>query len=122
MSMIEPNEWIGDPTTGYQPDDPPQGEHWCSECSRWDDECECICCELCDKVTVYSDDLCEDCFKMEQSKQEALAGYAAHKRQQEQEECDHDEHDHGICLSCGKDIFDDLVAAAEFRNDCREDR
>lgn len=39
--MIEPNEWIGDPTTGYQPDDPPQGEHWCSECFRWDDECEC---------------------------------------------------------------------------------
>ncbi len=27
--------------TGYPPDDPPQGEHWCSECSRWDDECVC---------------------------------------------------------------------------------
>ena len=39
--MIEPNEWIGDPTTGYEPDDPPQGEHWCAECGRWDEECEC---------------------------------------------------------------------------------
>ena len=39
--MIEPNEWIGDPTTGYEPDDPPQGEHWCSTCAHWDDECEC---------------------------------------------------------------------------------
>ncbi len=37
-------------------------------------------------------------------------------------ECPHDEHDHGICLDCGKDIFDDLVAAAEFNADCREDR
>jgi len=26
---------------GYDPSDPPQGEHWCSECCRWDDECEC---------------------------------------------------------------------------------
>ena len=26
---------------GYDPSDPPQGEHYCSECCRWDDECEC---------------------------------------------------------------------------------
>jgi hypothetical protein len=26
---------------GYDPSDPPQGEHWCSECSQWDDECIC---------------------------------------------------------------------------------
>lgn len=40
----------------------------------------------------------------------------------EEDECPHDEHDHGICLDCGKDITDDLVAAAEFAADCREDR
>lgn len=38
------------------------------------------------------------------------------------DECPHDENDHGICLDCGKDINDDLVAAAEFAADCREDR
>jgi hypothetical protein len=27
---------------GYDPSDPPQGEHWCSDCSRWDDECSCL--------------------------------------------------------------------------------
>jgi len=32
----------------------------------------------------------------------------------EQETCPHDEHDHGICLDCGKDILDDLVCAAEY--------
>ena len=36
--------------------------------------------------------------------------------------CEHDEHDHGICLDCGKDIFNDLVGAAEFRADCINDR
>lgn len=27
--------------------------------------------------------------------------------------CPHDEHDHGICMDCGKDRTDDLVGAAE---------
>ncbi len=40
----------------------------------------------------------------------------------EQEQCPHDEHDHGICLDCGENIWDDVVAAAEFRADCNEDR
>ena len=26
---------------GYDPADPPQGEHWCSECCHWDDDCIC---------------------------------------------------------------------------------
>lgn len=26
---------------GYDPSDPPEGEHYCSECSNWDDECTC---------------------------------------------------------------------------------
>lgn len=30
-----------------------------------------------------------------------------------QECCPHDEHDHGICLDCGKDRTDDLVGDAE---------
>jgi hypothetical protein len=40
----------------------------------------------------------------------------------EADDCPHDENDHGICLDCGKDIFDDIVAAAEAAADCREDR
>jgi hypothetical protein len=40
----------------------------------------------------------------------------------EADDCPHDEHDHGICLDCGRDIHDDLVAAAEFNADSREDR
>lgn len=38
--------------------------------------------------------------------------------QMEKEECPHDEHDHGICLSCGRDIFDDIVGQAELWRDC----
>lgn len=30
-----------------------------------------------------------------------------------QECCPHDEHDHGICLDCEKDILDDLIRDAE---------
>ena len=39
------------------------------------------------------------------------------ERQQKQlldkDECPHDEHDHGYCLECGKDILDDLISHAE---------
>jgi hypothetical protein len=49
-------------------------------------------------------------------------GQEALREWKEQEECSHDEHDHGICLSCGKDVWDDVVAAAEFRAECLEDR
>lgn len=42
--------------------------------------------------------------------------------EEDEDECPHDEHDHGICLDCGKDIWDDVVAAAEFRADSLEDR
>jgi hypothetical protein len=59
---------------------------------------------------------------MQESRAEALAEYPAHKREQEQEECPHDELDHGICMDCGKDCFDDVVAAAEFASDCAMDR
>lgn len=31
-----------------------------------------------------------------------------------QECCPHDEHDHGICLDCEKDLTDDLAGAAEY--------
>ena len=42
--------------------------------------------------------------------------------EQQQEDCGHDEHDHGICLYCGKDISDDLQAAAENYADSKQDR
>jgi hypothetical protein len=47
------------------------------------------------------------------------------KRREEleyQEECPHDEHDHGICIDCGKDIMDDLIGRAEMMRDAAEDR
>lgn len=66
------------------------------------------------------------CLEEEVSRAEALAEYNAHKaaqaKREEQDECPHDEHDHGICLDCGKDIMDDLVDAAESAADAREDR
>jgi len=49
---------------GYDPSDPPQGEHWCSECSNWDEECECgkfaddftgLICDLCGQWINASD-------------------------------------------------------------------
>jgi hypothetical protein len=59
------------------------------------------------------------------SMQEALGEYAAHKAQKMleayQEECPHDEHDHGICLDCGKDIFDDIVGRADIYRDSLND-
>ena len=36
--------------------------------------------------------------------------------------CDHDEHEHGICLACGADITDALAGQAEDAADAREDR
>ena len=53
---------------------------------------------------------------------EAMEEYKLWQAAREQEECEHDEHDHGICLNCGKDVWDDVVAAAEFRAECLEDR
>ena len=47
---------------------------------------------------------------------------AARAKQAEQEDCPHSEHDHGICLYCHKDIWDDLVGKAEAWADAKEDR
>jgi Fe2+ or Zn2+ uptake regulation protein len=41
---------------------------------------------------------------------------------EEENDCPHDEHDHGICLDCGKDITDALVEQAENASDARQDR
>ena len=48
--------------------------------------------------------------------------YLEWEKQQEIADCPHDELDHGICLDCGADRFNDVIAAAEFAADCREDR
>ena len=56
------------------------------------------------------------------SREEAFAEYDEHRKSQYQLECPHYELDHGICLDCGKDCFDDVIAAAEFHRDCLEDR
>lgn len=54
----------------------------------------------------------------------ARADYDAEKHgwAQEQDDCDHPEHDHGICLHCGKDIMDDIIDRAELMRDSMEDR
>ena len=56
--------------------------------------------------------------EMERARQEWLA----HKAEPDQEDCLHQEHDHFICLECGKDLFDDFVGRAENMRDAREDR
>jgi hypothetical protein len=57
----------------------------------------------------------------ESSRREAFADYSKEKqeriRQEEIEECPHDEHDHGICLDCGKDVFDTLLDRADYFED-----
>ena len=50
------------------------------------------------------------------------AGAEAARIYREQQVCDHDEHDHGICLACGADITDTLAGQAEDAADAREDR
>lgn len=49
-------------------------------------------------------------------------GAAGGRPEAQEEPCEHVEHDHGICLECGADITDRLVAAAENRRDALEDR
>lgn len=50
-------------------------------------------------------------------KEEYAEFKAAQQKRREQEDCPHDEHDHGICLDCGKDIMDDLIDRAEMMRD-----
>jgi len=50
------------------------------------------------------------------------AGAEAARIYREQQECDHEEHDHGHCLACGADITDTLAGQAEDAADAREDR
>lgn len=68
-------------------------------------------------MTHYSEEAAADQAR-EISMNEAMREWRAHRDQQlkkqEQEECPHDEHDHGICLDCGKDCFDDLLARADY--------
>jgi len=50
------------------------------------------------------------------------AGAEAARIYREQAECDHEEHDHGICLACGADITDELAGLAEDAADAAQDR
>jgi len=43
-------------------------------------------------------------------------------RQYLAEQCDHEEHDQGICLACGADITDELAGRAEDAADAAQDR
>ena len=50
------------------------------------------------------------------------AGSEAARLYREQQECDHDEHDHGHCIECGADITDELAGLAEDAADAAHDR
>lgn len=58
---------------------------------------------------------------MEASRHEATLEYEQHlaqrRKEQEQEECPHDEHEGGYCIDCGKNIMDDLIGRAELLED-----
>ena len=45
---------------------------------------------------------------------------ATMKAEEDEEECEHDEHDHGYCLDCGEDVLNDLVGRSE--DSLNEDR
>lgn len=61
-------------------------------------------------------------YEMDEARKEWIERGRKLHAEMEQDECPHDEHDHGICLDCGKDIMDDLVDAAEMARDAAEDR
>jgi hypothetical protein len=50
------------------------------------------------------------------------AGTEAARLYREQQECEHMEHDHGICIVCGADITDTLAGQAEDAADAAQDR
>ncbi len=45
------------------------------------------------------------------------AGAEAARIHREQQQCDHDEHDHGICLACGADITELAIHCADAAQD-----
>lgn len=51
-----------------------------------------------------------------------LSREIAAEREARQNQCSHEEKDHSICLECGKDCFDDDLAAAEAAYEARLDR
>jgi hypothetical protein len=50
----------------------------------------------------------------EEMREEYAAWRRARAQQRLQEECPHNDLDHGICLACGKDCLDDLIDRAEY--------
>ncbi len=73
-------------------------------------------------MTTERDDQPDAEYLAEMARQRAEYDALRPHSEQEQDECDHEEHDHGICLYCAKDITDDLIAKAEAAADSREDR
>jgi hypothetical protein len=82
-------------------------------------------CENCGEP-LEEDEVCSTCEArmleaMLEAREEWEHRRAIQKQKEYQDECPHDEHDHGICLDCGKDVWDDVVASAEFRAECLRD-
>ena len=102
-------------------------DHWDVQETRYWELSEC-----CGAPLIEEQNMCSRCKEYALSRSAAAdmrAVEAEHKpskeereRKAQQEECPHDEHDHGICLHCRKDVWDDVVSAAEFRAECLEDR
>ena len=50
------------------------------------------------------------------------AGSEAARQYRAEQECDHEEHDQGVCLACKADITDELAGQAEDAADAAQDR
>jgi hypothetical protein len=49
-------------------------------------------------------------------------GASAARQYLAEQSCDHEEHEHDICLACGADLTDTLVGQAEDAADTAQDR
>lgn len=76
-------------------------------------------CPLCDGAS-NTGGICAQCAERESSMADAKAHYF--KAVPKSSDCPHTDHEHGICIECGKDIWDDIVARAESAAEAKEDR
>ena len=107
-SYIQRNDYENEPG-------PPNRDDACMVCDRID----CVC---------PPEDPPQETEQEHKERMIAFAEYKATKRKCDdcgkpsdtdlcQDCCPHDEHDHGICLECAKDIMDDLIDRAEMLRD-----
>lgn len=81
--------------------------HKCTDLCSWT-------CDRCAKV-ICSDNAqyWENKIQMIEEGSDAISWCRSCVVEDDQENCPHDEHDHGICLDCEKDLTDSLAGRAE---------